>query len=78
MKTCKLSEIKINKKYRIVDFNDDNLFVKEFDNIGITKGRQVMLTEVGVSDPMILKIADSRITLRKKLAKKIVVELIKD
>ncbi len=77
MEKCKLSEIELNKIYKIISFENEEVVVKEFDNIGITKGREVSLTNVGLSDPMILKIGDSRVTLRKKLAKKIIVELIK-
>ncbi len=78
MEKCNLSEMKVDKLYKVISLNIDDLSIKSLDNIGISKGRNVSLIGAVISDPITIRIEDSRISIRRDLAIKIDVELVKN
>ncbi len=78
MERCNLSEISLNKIYKVISLDIDSVSSKALDNIGVAIGRKVSLIGKVLTDPMTIKIEDCRISLRKNLADKINVEFVKN
>lgn len=70
-----LNTLKKNQKATIVDFDLDQVPLKLLE-MGCLPGNDVELLEIApFGDPLLLSINDTHLSIRKELAKQIVVEI---
>ncbi len=70
-----LTEMSNGKAYQVVGFTDGATeYTEKLHKMGFVAGTPIELAPVELSDPMVFQIRGSRIALRKKEAKQVLVE----
>lgn len=74
-----LANISLGKSYEISGFQDGApAYAEKLYKMGFTEGTRVTLAPVQMSDPMVIQIRGSRIALRKREAKQVLVKELKN
>lgn len=73
-KKLNLAEISKGKKYQVTGFNEDtSIYADKLNKMGFTIGTAIQRAPVKISDPIVVEIRGSRIALRKKEARQVLV-----
>ncbi len=76
--TCGLDRIRPRRVYKIAHFaRSTSEYATKLNIMGFIVGTTIELAPVGISDPMVFDIRGSRISLRKKEAREIIVREVK-